>query len=698
MNRLHEESSLYLLQHAENPVHWYPWCEAALDAARQENRPILLSIGYSACHWCHVMAHESFEDEETARLMNDLFINIKVDREERPDLDRIYQLSHQLLTGRGGGWPLTVFLDPVEHIPFFAGTYFPPEPRYAMPSFRDLLSRISQWYDQNRDEVMGQNSKLREAITAINQPLVTTDPAAAGNREVLILETAAQQLLARHDPVNGGYGGAPKFPQAPLLSAVSALGNPVSETGGALLAKSLEFSLETMARSGLRDHLDGGFFRYCVDAAWTIPHFEKMLYDNALLLPLYAEGAKRWNSPVMKEAAEGIASWLQASMRHATGGYSASIDADAGGEEGSFHVWQKDEISELLPESSRQIFCRSYGLDQAPNFEGKAWHLIRRQSSGELAKASGDSAQLIEQVLEEARPVLVSAREKRVHPALDGKRLTSWNALLTEGFVRAGRALGRDDWLDSAEQIIQFIHREAWDGERLFAVYNAGEAKFAAYLDDYAWLLNAIMLFLQARWKDEYLRFATLLGDALLARFQDPEHGGFFFSDAAVEVPIARSMIFQDDATPAGNAIAVSALQKLGVLTGEIKYTDAAQRCLVRGMDLLGQSPLACASLLPVLQESMNPRPHIIISGTDARQCEELKQWVSTGYQVDCYLIGQAKDSMPGILSEYRSSEPVTAWVCHGMQCMPPAKSREALKQQLEETGGSRHWEGTGPK
>jgi len=229
------------------------------------------------------------------------------------------------LTGRGGGWPLTLFLDPVEHIPFFAGTYFPPEPRYGMPSFRDLLSRVRHWYDQNHDEVMGQNSKLREAITAINQPMVTSGPEAAGNREVVILEAATQQLLSRHDPVNGGYGDAPKFPQAPLLSAVSALGSLASETGGALLAKSLEFTLETMARSGLRDHLDGGFFRYCVDATWTIPHFEKMLYDNAMLLPLYAEGAKRWNSPVMKEAAEGIASWLQASMRHETGGYSASI-------------------------------------------------------------------------------------------------------------------------------------------------------------------------------------------------------------------------------------------------------------------------------------------------------------------------------------------------------------------------------------
>jgi uncharacterized protein YyaL (SSP411 family) len=684
LNKLSNESSLYLQQHADNPVQWYPWGDAALDAARQENRPILLSIGYSACHWCHVMAHESFEHEETARLMNELFVNVKVDREERPDLDRVYQLSHQLLTGRGGGWPLTVFLDPVEHIPFFAGTYFPLEARHGMPSFRDLITQVHQWYKQNHQEVLGQNNKLREAITAINQPTVTKNTEAGVNREALILQTAAQQLLSRHDPVNAGFGGAPKFPQAPLLSAVNALSGPASETSGTLLAKSLEFTLETMARSGLRDHLDGGFFRYCVDATWTIPHFEKMLYDNAMLLPLYAEGARRWSSPLMKEAAEGIASWLQNSMGHESGGYAASIDADAAGEEGSFHVWQKDEIDQLLPNSSAHIFCRSYGLDQPPNFEGKAWHLVRRLSGGELANASNDSEQAIEMALQKARAMLVSAREKRVHPTLDNKRLTSWNALLAEGLVRAGLALDRDDWLDSADQIIQFIHTEAWDGERLFAVCYADEAKLVAYLDDYAWLLNAIMLYLKARWKSKYLRFALQLGDALLARFQDAEHGGFYFSDTAVDVPIARSMIFQDDATPSGNAIAAHALFKLGALVGEYQYTKAAEQCLARAMDLLEQSPLAGASLLPVLQESVDPRPHIIISGTNAGQCEELKQWANNSYQVDCYVIGQAKDSLPGILAEYQSNEPVTAWVCHGASCLPPAESREALKQRLE--------------
>ena len=684
MNKLGEENSLYLRQHADNPVQWFPWCDDALDEARQLDRPILLSIGYSACHWCHVMAHESFEDEFTARLMNELYINIKVDREERPDLDRIYQLSHQLLTGRGGGWPLTMFLDPVDHIPFFAGTYFPVEQRYGMPSFRDLLTRVRQWYDQNRDEVKGQNSKLHEAIAAINQPAVAAGLATAADFEASILEPAARQLISRHDAINGGYGDAPKFPQAPLLNAVASLSDPASETG-AELAGGLKFTLETMARSGLRDHLDGGFFRYCVDATWTIPHFEKMLYDNAMLLPLYAEGAKRWNSPIMKEAAVGIANWLQTSMRHRNGGFSASIDADAGGEEGAFHVWHKDEIDELLSESTREIFSQSYGLDQAPNFEGKAWHLMRRLSAAELAVDSGQSEQLIEQALDDARETLAAQRENRIHPTLDDKRLTSWNALLAEGLVRAGVALERDDWLDSADETLRFIHREAWDGKRLLAVYNAGEAGFPAYLDDYAWLLNAIMLYLQARWNDEYLHFAIQIGDALLARFQDPDHGGFFFSDADVEVPIARSMIYQDDATPAGNAIAVSALRKLGELTGEVHYTEAAKRCLDRGMDLLRQSPMACASLLPALQESLHPPPHIVISGTDIRQQEQLKHWVNINYKSDCYLLDQTKNTRPGILSEFKTGEPATAWVCLGMQCMPPTESRKELARLLQD-------------
>ncbi len=691
MNRLQSESSLYLRQHAGNPVQWQPWDEQALGEARTQDRPVLLSIGYSACHWCHVMAHESFEHEETARVMNDLFVNIKVDREERPDLDRIYQLSHQLLTGRGGGWPLTVFLDPAEHIPFFAGTYFPREPRHGMPSFVDLMQRVAQWFDQNRSEIQGQNEKLRDAISSIYQPPVRT-AARDDNAESGLLDKAARLLARQHDSINGGFGATPKFPQAPTLNAIASLSSAGGETGSTLaatlaatLAGQLKFTLEKMAKSGLRDHLDGGFFRYCVDATWTIPHFEKMLYDNAMLLPLYAEGAARWESPVMKEAAEGIASWLELSMAKKNGGYSASIDADADGEEGGFHVWRQEEVDQILPASDSEVFCQTYGLDGPPNFESRAWHLVRQISAKELAERMDRPEQSIRQSLESARIALVSARNERIPPVLDDKRLTSWNALLAEGLIRAGRALQRQDWLQSADSILCFIRRELWDGQQLYAVFNGGRAKFTAYLDDYAYLLNAILYHLQARWSTKNLRFAIDLGEALLGRYEDSENGGFYFSDAGEDVPIARSMIFQDDATPAGNAVAALALRKLGQLIGDVRFTSSAERILSRSLAQVGDNPLAFASMLIAVQESMAPRPHLIISGTDSSRQDEWKLWAETNYQVDCYQIGPETSSLPGILREYRSNEPVTAWLCHGMHCLPPAESRDRLKQQLEE-------------
>ena len=501
MNRLGNETSLYLRQHADNPVDWQPWDENALREAREKDRPILLSIGYSACHWCHVM-----EDEATAELMNRHFVNIKVDREERPDLDRIYQLAHQLLTGRGGGWPLTVFLDPRDQVPFFAGTYFPPERRYGMPSFTEVLQALGQWYEEHRDELGQQNSKLLEALHSINNSKPDNEAELSVSFAQELFSAAAAQMIARHDPVNGGFGAAPKFPQAPLLEAAAAMGE--LESGDRLLTN-LRFTLERMARSGLRDHLDGGFFRYCVDEHWTIPHFEKMLYDNAQLLPLYAEGAKRWNSSELEKAATGIAGWLESAMAQAGGGYASSIDADAGGEEGGFHVWTPDEVSEILEEPQLGHFIRHYGLDKPPNFEGQSWHLQYDQTVEDPE---------LEASLEDSRQKLWSVREKRIHPALDKKRLASWNALLAGGFIRAGRALGRDDYLDRAESIFNFIREKLWTGTSLLAVYNEGTAKFPAYLDDYAWLLEALMDSLQTRWNRDRLEFAMQLAEALLAR------------------------------------------------------------------------------------------------------------------------------------------------------------------------------------
>ncbi len=681
MNRLGNESSLYLRQHAENPVAWQPWDKQALNEARERDLPILLSIGYSACHWCHVMAHESFEDDNSAELMNRYFVNIKVDREERPDLDRIYQLAHQLLTGRGGGWPLTVFLEPVDHVPFFAGTYFPRERRYGMPAFREVLQALQQWYRQNRDEVNSQNEKLRAALTSIQSPTSDNSSEPDLDSAQQFLQQAAQQIYARHDVVNGGFGGAPKFPQAPLLDAVARIGEAEE---GKSLHESLKLTLERMALSGLRDHLDGGFFRYCVDDNWTIPHFEKMLYDNAQLLPLYAEGARRWNNRVMKTAAEGIAVWLESDMQQPSGGYAASIDADAGGEEGGFHVWTREQIESVLAGKSLQLFKRAYGMDQPPNFEGRSWHLQRRVTDDRLAEEFKEPEETVASMLEDARKALHLLRSGRVHPTLDKKLLTSWNALLAGGWVRAGLALQRNDWLDRAQEIFAFIQQELWTGDGLLAVHNEGQARLEAYLDDYAWLLDALTCFLQARWNREWLDFAIRAADALLKRFEDKDHGGFFFSDAAVDVPITRSMIFQDDATPSGNAIAIVALNRLGRLTGDLRFTEAADRCLARAMAPLGESLMAHSSLLSALRDSVQPPAHLVISGTDAQKQSELKQWAVSRYQVDCYVIGPADGTLPGILREYQTDDPVTAWLCRGLHCLPPVRSRDELEQLLK--------------
>jgi uncharacterized protein YyaL (SSP411 family) len=673
MNRLGNETSLYLRQHADNPVHWQPWDDAALLEARKNGRPILLSIGYSACHWCHVMAHESFEDEETAALMNRFFVNVKVDREERPDLDRIYQLAQQVLNGRGGGWPLTVFLDPDQHVPIFAGTYFPEEPRYGMPSFREVLQTVHDWFNKNRGSLDERNTQVRDALKAIQQPRAEDSSQPLDEAMKALVQSAAQQIWQRHDAVNGGYGGAPKFPQAPTLEAVAELGEVES---GENLYRSLEFTLSQMARSGLRDHLDGGFFRYCVDGDWTIPHFEKMLYDNAMLLPLYAEGAKRWNNPVLESTARGIADWLDTEMRRPDGAYAASIDADADGEEGGFHVWTREQVGAVLGDEAAGPFCRAFGLDEPPNFESTAWHL-QLARPGTVGK--DDCSPFLSELA-----ALRTAREQRIHPTRDNKRLASWNALLASGFTRAGRALGESNMLDRAEEIFDFMHKKLWTGDGLLAVYNRGQARFEAYLDDYAFLLDALLHHLRSRWDRRWLHFAVEVADALIDRFEDREHGGFYFSDSAVEVPIARSIIFQDDATPAGNAVAILALNRLGRLLGEVRYTVAAERCIRRALPVANQSPGGHASLAVAMQDAAEPPPHLVIATNDAVKSSALKAWAEAEYRVDCYLIGPSDAALPGILGAYRSDEPVTAWLCRGMHCLPPAHSREALKRLLD--------------
>ena len=668
MNRLSEETSLYLRQHRDNPVHWQPWDEQALADARSRGAPILLSIGYSACHWCHVMAHESFEDEATAAVMNEHYVNIKVDREERPDLDRVYQLAHQLLTGRGGGWPLTVFLDPESLAPFVAGTYFPPGARHGLPAFRDVVLRVREIWDTQREAIRQQNSELQRAIEATQAGRGKGEPAGHD-----ALAEAAHQALRRHDAEHGGFGGAPKFPQAPLLAALPDLARHAEDDA---LLQALDHGLRVMALRGLRDPLDGGFYRYCVDGRWTIPHFEKMLYDNAQLLPVYARAAARGRDPLLLDAAEGIVRWMDDEMALPGGGLAASIDADAGGVEGAFHVWTPGEVREVLGEDA-EAFMQAFGLDGPPNFEGRHWHLLRDPAS---APGAAEPARL--EQLQRAIGALRDAREQRVKPTRDDKLLTAWNALAAEGLAVAGGLLGRDAWVDRAATLLDTLHSKLEPGGELHAVYADGRARFTATLDDHASLLMAELALLGERWDADLLARATRRADVLLDRFADTERGGFFMTADGVDAPLARLRPMQDDATPSGNGQAALGLLRLGHLLGEMRYLDAAEGTLRSAAGDIGAYPLAHATLLRALDALHDPPAHLVLCWRDGADPAPFRAVARRHDRVHCYAVG-APQGLPGLLGEYRAEAPVTAFLCRGTSCLPPITDPDALDAQL---------------
>ena len=495
-NHLADETSPYLLQHADNPVDWYPWGEAALRRARQLNKPILLSIGYSACHWCHVMAHESFEDEGTAALMNELFVNIKVDREERPDLDKIYQIAQQMLTHGSGGWPLTMFLTPEEQ-PFFGGTYFPKEPRYGMPAFRDLLKRVAEYYRTQGAEIAVQNRELAAALSAIvPQP----DPRRVLDDSPLPLARAA--LERSFDAINGGFSGAPKFPHSTSIErclrqwyATSATPEPDLK---ALYMATL--TLTRMAEGGLYDQLGGGFARYSVDGAWMIPHFEKMLYDNGQLLCEYARAHLATGEALFAKIAHETADWVLRDMRSAAGSFYSSLDADSEGHEGKFYVWSRSEVQSLLTPREYGAFSARFGLDHPANFEGE-WHLHTHASLDDVALALKESAPSVAALIESARSKLLQARNLRVWPARDEKILCSWNALMIKGLAMASRVLGRSELAEAAGAAVDFVRHHLWRDGRLLATTKDGRAHLGAYLDDYALLGDALLELLQTRWR-----------------------------------------------------------------------------------------------------------------------------------------------------------------------------------------------------
>jgi uncharacterized protein YyaL (SSP411 family) len=698
-NRLIHETSPYLLQHAYNPVDWYPWGDEALQKARQEDKPILLSIGYSACHWCHVMAHESFEDPATAQVMNELFVNIKVDREERPDLDKIYQFSHQLLTQRGGGWPLTMILMPQDQTPFFAGTYFPNQARHGMPPFTDILRRVAQYYHQRPDDLDKQNDSLRDILQQVStlevDPQASLDPAP--------LDQSRHQLAQSYDGLYGGFGDAPKFPHPTNVERLLRHWHATAATGTADL-KALDMAsttLKCMALGGIYDQIGGGFCRYSVDQEWMIPHFEKMLYDNGPLLALYAQAWQATGEPLFQRIAAETGEWVMREMQAPEGGYYSSLDADSEGEEGKFYVWSPEEIKNALAPDEYQVLARHYrllkkdGAPAHPNFEGR-WNLHTDQPLTEVAKQLSLTETQAQELLSSAKQTLFRLREQRVRPGRDEKILTAWNGLMIKGMALAGRVLQREDFVDSAERALDFIRGTLWREEgreeghdgRLLVTYKDGKAHLVAYLDDYAFLLDGILELLQARWRDEDMIFAIELAEAMLAHFEDAEQGAFFFTADDHEQLIQRNKPLMDEAIPAGNGIAAFTLQRLGHVLGETRYLQAAERTLKAAWQSIQRTPYAHNALLLALEEYLYPTETVILRGGG----DELEQWRRLGQQdyVPRRLvlaIPEDARQLPGILKNYENKGAnVTAYVCAGQQCSVPVTALEPFKQALKIT------------
>jgi uncharacterized protein len=676
-NQLKTETSPYLLQHAENPVAWYPWGEEALKLARDLDKPILLSIGYSACHWCHVMAHESFEDAAVADVMNTHFINIKVDREERPDIDQIYQTAHSMLSQKSGGWPLTVFLTPNQE-PFFTGTYFPKSARYNLPGFADLIPRVAAFYHERKDDLAVQNAQLADALKR-----TIPAPSSTLSASESTLKLAFTSLESGFDFEHGGFGSAPKFPNPAditLLLHAAKNGNKQAE------AMALQM-LSAMANGGIYDQIGGGFCRYSVDERWNIPHFEKMLYDNGQLLFLYCDGWQISKNARYQQVIEETVAWLICEMRDKNGAFYSSLDADSmdengHSEEGAFYVWQPDDVKKLLTPEEFAVTSSCFGFDRAANFENPhsgyaGWHpyLARLPEQDEIV------------MLMNAQTKLFDEREKRTRPGRDDKILTSWNALAIKGLARAGRVFNRPDWVEFAQNAVDFIREKMWVKEQLLATCKddgSGDYKahLNAYLDDYAFLLDALIELMQADYRPQDLEFAEDLAEALLENFESAD-GGFYFTSHTHETLIHRPKQGYDNATPNGNGIAAVALQKLGHILGEARYLQAAERTLKAFDGSIANNPAACATLCHALTEFLTPPSMVIIRG-EASKMAAWRDEINKNYYPHhlFFYLDETISDLPQTLQR-KFEKDVNAWVCQGVVCSPSVIDLQHLLDKL---------------
>ncbi|MDX1664992.1 MAG: thioredoxin domain-containing protein [Candidatus Promineifilaceae bacterium] len=677
-NRLIDESSPYLLQHADNPVDWYPWSEEALERAQEEDKPILLSIGYAACHWCHVMEHESFEDPETAALMNRHFVNVKVDREERPDLDSIYMNAVVALTGQGG-WPMTVFLTPEGH-PFFGGTYFPKTARYGMPSFKQVLLSVADAWDKRRTELVESAGEISEHLgRRLNLQ---------GQEGVLSPELLKQALSAIHrsfDPAEGGFGQAPKFPQAMTLEFLLRV---YHEQGDRMALHMAEQTLTKMAEGGIYDHLGGGFARYSTDDRWLVPHFEKMLYDNALLARVYLHAWQVTEDPLYRRVVEETLDWVLREMRHPQGGFYSSLDADSEGEEGKFYVWQPEEIREALddPETAR-LFMNYYDVTAHGNWEGKSILHVSRPLEEVAAELGMDEVQAAER-LAAARDTLYERRAERVWPGLDDKVLTAWNGLMLAAFAEAGRVLERDDYTEAAVANARFLHSTLrTETGRLLRTWKEGaEAKYNAYLEDYAYLADGLLALYQTVFNERWFGWAEELAEMMLAHFLDEEDGGFYDTSDDHEALIQRPKDVQDNAVPSGNSMAVLVLLQLSLFTGRDLLWQVAERSVASMVGAMAQYPTGFAQWLNAASLIMGDPVEVAIAGAPEREeTAALLEVLDAAYRPHLVVAAGIDGETVPLLRDRRmvDGEP-TAYVCRRFVCKRPVTTPQALAEQLE--------------
>jgi uncharacterized protein len=649
-NALADETSPYLLQHAENPVDWMPWGEAAFARANAEDKPLLISIGYSACHWCHVMERESFEDEATAAQMNADFVCVKVDREERPDVDAIYMAAVQAMTG-SGGWPLNAFVTPEAH-PFFAGTYFPPVPRQGSPSWRQVLSAISEAWQTQRDEIVEGSARNLQGLrgpVGLDGRSGELDPAFA--------EEAVANARRAYDPEHGGFGRAPKFPPASLIEFLLGQGERQMSL----------HTLRAMANGGMYDQVGGGFSRYSVDARWIVPHFEKMLYDNALLARAYLHAWQATGDGLLRRVTEETLDWMLRELRQDEGAFASALDADSEGVEGRYYVWTLDQVREALPPEQAETAIRVFGMTEQGNFEG----------ANIPVRAAADPPDL-----RELKDRLYEVREQRVRPGLDDKRLASWNALAISALADAGAVLGRQDYLDAARAAAGFVLESMRDDDgRLLRTYNRGVAKLGAYLEDHAFLLEALLTLYEATFEERWFVHARRLADETIERFADPEHGGFFSTASDHETLPVRRKELEDTPIPAGQSAMALGLLRLGALTGEGAYTDQALGVLRPLGEPAVRYPVAFGHALQAMAFATGPVREIAIAGDDP---EPLLAVVRARHRPLTVLAGGSSPEVPLLEGRKPVDGRTAAYVCEHFACQAPVHDPDALARLLD--------------